>query len=129
MSGDVTGRSARFDPVLVVEDDAAVRRSLEWILEAEGIPVVAAATGHRALELATSQRPGLVLLDIGLPDISGDAVAEGVRAVHGDVPVLVMTADGRAAEKATRVGAVGYLTKPFEMDELVSAVRGILGAG
>jgi DNA-binding response OmpR family regulator len=69
-----------------------------------------------------------VLLDIGLPDMSGDAVAEGVRAAHGDVPILVMTADGRAAAKAERVGAAGYFSKPFELDELVAAVRGLLGS-
>jgi two-component system response regulator AtoC len=128
VSPDVAGRSVRFQAVLVVEDDAVVRQALEWTLEAEGIPVAAAATGRRALELAGSQRPGLLLLDLGLPDITGEAVAEGVRATHGDVPILVMTADGRAAEKAERVGAIGYLSKPFELDELIAVVKRTLGA-
>jgi DNA-binding response OmpR family regulator len=109
--------------VLVVEDDAQVRRTLEWTLEAEGLPFRLAPNGRRALELAASQRPGLVLLDLGLPDIDGFQVAEEVRATHGDVPILVMTADGRAAEKARRVGAFGYLSKPFDLDELIAIVR------
>ena len=125
---DASG-SVRFRPVLVVEDDATVRQALEWTLEAEGIAVSAAGSGRRALELAAGERPGLVLLDIGLPDIPGDAVAAGVRSAHGDVPILVMTADGRAAEKAARVGAVGYLSKPFELDELVATVKRLLAEG
>ena len=51
-----------------------------------------------------------------------------MRAAYGDVPILVMTADGRAAEKAERVGAVGYLRKPFELDELLAVVKRTLGA-
>jgi DNA-binding response OmpR family regulator len=128
MSDDRAARpTERPAPVLVVEDDAHVRRTLEWTLEAEDLPVQVAPTGRRALELATGQRPSLVLLDIGLPDIDGYAVAAGVRAVHGDdVPILVLTADGRAAEKARQVGAVGYLSKPFELDELVATVKRLL---
>jgi DNA-binding response OmpR family regulator len=127
VSAHDAGRSVRFNPVLVVEDDPAVRQALEWTLEAEGIPVAAAATGRRAVELAASQRPGLVLLDMGLPDISGEAVAAAVRAAHSDVPIFVLTADGRAAEKAERVGAVGYLSKPFELDELIAVVKRLIG--
>jgi DNA-binding response OmpR family regulator len=128
VSADDAGRSGRLKSVLLVEDDPAVRQTLEWTLEAEGIPVAAAATGRKALELAAGERPGMVLLDVGLPDISGEAVAAGVRATYGDVPILVMTADGRAAEKAQRVGAVGYLSKPFELDDLIDAVKRTLGA-
>ena len=127
MSHTDAGRSKRFRPVLVVEDDTVVRRTLEWALEAEGIPVAAAGTGRQALELAGGERPAMVLLDMGLPDITGQEVAEGVRATHGNVPILVLTADGRAAQKAQQVGAVGYLSKPFDLDELVGRVREILG--
>ena len=122
------GAGARLGPILIVEDDAQVRRTLQWTLEAEGLPVQAASTGRRAVELAASERPGLMLLDMGLPDIDGYAVADRVRAVYGDVPIVVVTADGRAAEKARRVGARGYLSKPFELDDLVATVRRFLGA-
>jgi DNA-binding response OmpR family regulator len=75
------------------------------------------------------QRPALVVLDIGLPDIDGYAVAEGLRAAHAEpVPILVMTADGRAREKAERVGARAYLHKPFELQELVDHVRRLLAS-
>jgi DNA-binding response OmpR family regulator len=123
------GGSIQFRPVLVVEDDPTVRQALKWTLEEEGIPVTVASTGRRAIELAAAERPGLVLLDIGLPDIPGGAVADGVRSTAGDVPILVMSADGRAAEKAAQVGAVGYFSKPFELDELVVEVRRILTEG
>jgi DNA-binding response OmpR family regulator len=129
LSDGSEGQAAPPGPILVVEDDAQVRRTLEWTLEAEGLPVRVAPTGRRALELAAAERPGLMLLDMGLPDIDGYAVAEGVRAAQGPVPILVITADGRAAEKAERVGALGYLSKPFELDELVATVRRALGVG
>jgi DNA-binding response OmpR family regulator len=127
----LSGRPAKAPPtgpVLLVEDDAAVRRTLEWTLEAEGIAVSAAGTGRVALELAASQRPGLVLLDIGLPDMTGYDVADTIKATYGEVPIVVLTADGRAAEKAERVGAQGYLSKPFELDELIAMVKQILVA-
>jgi DNA-binding response OmpR family regulator len=96
--------------VLLVEDDDLVRQSILWTLEDEG-------TGQ----------PDLVLLDIGLPGIDGFGVADRLRVLYGSqVPVVVLTADGRAAEKARRVGAVAYLHKPFEIDDLIRTVRTLL---
>ena len=110
--------------ILVVEDDLHVRQTIQWALEDEGLPVETASDGRQALEWATHQRPGLVILDMGLPIIDGFGVAAGLRATYGDaVPILTVTADGRAAEKARRVGAVDFLHKPFEIDALISAVR------
>jgi DNA-binding response OmpR family regulator len=109
--------------VLLVEDDPQVRLAIRWTLEAEGIVVEAAATGRHALALAADRRPTLVLLDFGLPDLSGDAVADGLKAAYGDVPILLLTADGRAAERAARAEAFAYLRTPFEMDELVGVVK------
>jgi DNA-binding response OmpR family regulator len=117
--------------VLIVEDDPHLRQTIEWTLQDEGYAIALAADGQEALDQARRERPALVLLDMGLPRIDGFGVAEGLRAAYGDgahgVPVVVMTADDRAAEKARRVGAVDYLRKPFDLDELIETVRRAAG--
>jgi DNA-binding NarL/FixJ family response regulator len=66
---------------------------------------------------------------MGLPIIDGAGVAAGLHSTYGNtVTILTMTADGRAAEKAQRIGAIGYLSKPFDFDDLINAVRNALGA-
>lgn len=120
MSGD-TGRA--LGPILVVDDDPGLREIIREALEDEGLVVEAACDGMQALELAARHRPTLVVLDWGLPVLDGGAVAARLREVHGDgLRILVVTADGRAAEKARRVRAVGYLDKPFNINRLVSTV-------
>ena len=110
--------------VLIVDDDPGVRQAIQWALEDEGFSVEAAADGQAALELATSRRPDLVLLDITLPRLDGYGVARELRREHGPaLPILAITADGQAPEKARRVGAYAFVRKPFELDELLAAVR------
>ena len=128
-----TAAPARSEPagqphVLLVEDDPQVRLAVRWTLEAEGYAVDAATTGHEALGLAATRPPHVVLLDMGLPDIPGHEVASRLRAAHGDIPILVLTADTHAAQKAARVGAVAYLTKPFESEDLVAEVSRAISA-
>ncbi|MBV9282246.1 MAG: response regulator [Chloroflexi bacterium] len=116
------------DVVLVVEDDDTLREVIKWALEDEGARVAVAADGQQALEWVATHRPALIVLDVGLPIVGGDGVAAGVRAIHGDtVPILVVTADGRAAEKARKVGAFAYLHKPFDLDRLVHIVQHQMG--
>ena len=111
-------------PILVVEDDALVRRSVCAALEDEGLLVVAAADGQAALRVAALQPPALVVLDITLPILNGYLVADALRETHGsDLPILVMSADGRVREKARRVGAFAHLHKPFDLEDLVRGVR------
>jgi len=113
--------------VLVVEDDSDLRQTIQWLLEDEGFLVETAGDGKEALERATQRKPSLVVLDMGLPIIDGNGVAAGLRSTYGNsVTILTMTADGRAAEKAQRIGAIGYLSKPFDLDALVDAVRSAL---
>ena len=110
--------------VLVVEDDANLRDTLVWALQDDGIDVAAAVDGPDAVHKATVKAPGLVVLDIGLPGLDGFGVATALRARVGtDLPILVITADGRAREKAETVGAYAYLHKPFDVDVLVQRVR------
>jgi CheY-like chemotaxis protein len=116
-------------PILVVDDDPEIRQMIQWALEDEGWTVETAADGRQALDQATRSRPSLVVLDMGLPLLDGDGVAAGLRVAYGAaIPIVVVTADGRAAEKADRVGARAHLAKPFEIEALCDAVRRALAA-
>ena len=109
--------------VLVVDDDRRVRDLVRLALEEEGFAVTTAADGDEAIALASAERPGLLVLDLTLPRADGFAVAEAMRQAHGDaLPIVVVTADGSPAEKARRIGAVGFLRKPFDVDELTELV-------
>jgi DNA-binding response OmpR family regulator len=117
-------------PVLVVDDDPIVRGLICRALEEEGLAVLDAANGQLALEQASRLQPALVVLDVTLPVLSSKAAAAGVRALAGEhVPILVITADSHPTEKARNLGAYASLSKPFDVDELVSLVRrGLDGA-
>jgi len=112
-------------PVLVVDDDPIVRAMIRQALEDEGIPVVTASDGRQALEEADRVHPRLVILDVSLPVLPGEAVANQMRQMLSNEPLQIMaiTADGRPAEKARALGAFAYLAKPFDVDELVEIVR------
>jgi DNA-binding response OmpR family regulator len=110
--------------ILVVDDDPELRHVIRWALEEEGWAVETAADGQQALEQACRRRPRLVILDMGLPRLDGNGVAAGLRTVYGDtVPIVVITADGQAVDKARRVGAHAHLSKPFEIDDLCAVVH------
>ena len=114
--------------ILVVDDDPQVRKWIQDVLESEGLEVETAAEGLRALELAARRPPAVVVLDITLPGLHGAEVARGLRRIVGEqVPILVITADGRATEKAAQAQAFAYLCKPFSVDELLTTVRRGLG--
>lgn len=110
-------------PVLVVDDDPHMRQMISWALEDDGLLVATAADGRQALELAAQRRPALVVLDLTLPDLGGEEISARLRGERTDLPILVITADGYAQQKARRVGAYAYLHKPFELAELLEAVR------
>jgi two-component system KDP operon response regulator KdpE len=110
--------------VLVVDDELTIRRTLEINLRARGYEVDLAPTGERALELAARHHPDVVVLDVGLPGISGHDVIEGIRG-WSDVPIIVLSARDQESEKvaALDAGADDYVTKPFGMNELLARVR------
>lgn len=112
--------------VLVVDDDPRIRQVVCWALEDEGYSVAEAGDAEQAVAAATQRPPAVVVLDFGLPKGDGATVAGELRAVTGEpaLPVVIVTADGRASEKAARAGAVAYFHKPFDVDELLRAVRG-----
>ncbi|HEY6481327.1 MAG TPA: response regulator [Streptosporangiaceae bacterium] len=121
------GPAARPGRVLVVDDQPAMRRVLELSLAAHGYRVDSAATGAAALARARQEPPDLMILDLGLPDLDGLQVIAEVRTFSA-VPIVVMSArDAEAAEaRARAAGADDYLTKPFEIGQLVSRVRAAL---
>ncbi|HLG73956.1 MAG TPA: response regulator [Chloroflexota bacterium] len=110
--------------VLVVDDEPGIVQFMSAALEDEGFSVTTASDGRRATELAAQRRPDLVVLDWMLPRLDGDGVAEEIRRMYGDdVPILLVTADGRAQMKAERVGAFAYLSKPFDLDRFLNLIR------
>ena len=110
--------------VLVVDDDPALLRTMAINLRAHGYEVVLAATGAEALRAAAGAHPDAVLLDLGLPDMDGQQVLEGIRG-WSPVPVIVLSARRVSDDKvdALDAGADDYVTKPFGMDELLARLR------
>jgi DNA-binding response OmpR family regulator len=107
--------------ILVVDDDPQMRELMSWALAEEGFLVEAAADGLEALERIAESPPGLAVLDVTLPGADGFAVADRLRVQS--IPILMVTADGSAAQKAARMGAYRYLRKPFAMQDLLTGVR------
>src|SRR5215212_8300218 len=105
--------------VLVADDDPVLRTILVTILEDEGDGVVAAANGQDALELALAQDVELILLDLGMPRLSGEAFCRTYRERGGHAPVILVTASQPDAVAAaiTACGAVASIPKPFEINQ------------
>ena len=110
--------------VLVVDDEPQILRALKINLSVRGYEVITAATGAGALRAATERHPDVVILDLGLPDISGIEVLAGLRGWL-TVPVIVLSARTDSADKveALDAGADDYVTKPFGMDEFLARLR------
>jgi len=110
--------------VLVVDDEAPIRRTMRANLEARGYVVDLAENGEQALALAARHHPDVVLLDLGLPGIDGLAVIDGLRG-WSQVPIVVLSARGGERDKvaALDAGADDYVAKPFGMDELMARLR------
>jgi DNA-binding response OmpR family regulator len=116
--------------VLIVEDEPHIVESLSFILQREGYAVSAAGDGETALGLLRASPPGLLLLDLMLPGISGFEVLKTVRSdpALATIPVVVLTAKGQARDRrmAEDIGVDGFVTKPFSNRELVELVRALV---
>lgn len=117
--------------ILVIDDDRAVARLLVASLGQEGHTVRSALTSDEGLELATSFQPDLVLLDVGLPDMSGLEVLKRIRTITPAVAVIMVTAntDPQRARKALELGALAYVDKPFDVAYLKRVVAMALTEG
>ena len=113
--------------VLVVEDEAKIRDLVRLYLEREGMSVVTTASGAGAIALVETVEPDLIVLDLRLPDVDGEAVAAEVRRTRS-TPILMLTAKSSEADRVAglELGADDYLTKPFSPRELVLRVQAIL---
>jgi two-component system KDP operon response regulator KdpE len=110
--------------LLLIEDDAQIRRFLRASLVTQGYELIEAGTGRDGLALAASQVPEIVLLDLGLPDMEGLDVIKQLRA-FSTVPIIVLSARGQERDKVANLdaGADDYLTKPFGIGELLARIR------
>jgi two-component system response regulator MprA len=117
--------------ILVVDDDAPIRRMLDRTLSAEGYAVETAADGGAALAAVERSTPDLVVLDVGLPGVDGLAVSRRLRGKGLAVPVLLLTARDSVPDRVAGLdaGADDYLVKPFATEELLARVRALLRRG
>jgi two-component system, OmpR family, KDP operon response regulator KdpE len=110
--------------ILLVDDELSIQRATATLLRSRGYAVAVAGTGAEALEVFERERPSLVIVDLGLPDIDGTVVCQRLRA-RADVPILVLSVRGeeRSKVEALDAGADDYVTKPFGPEELLARVR------
>ncbi|MBT9588487.1 response regulator transcription factor [bacterium] len=116
-----------FIRVLVVDDEAAVRRFLKTSLIPRGYEVKEASTGQEAIEMVTQSRPDVILLDLGLPDLDGVEVTKILRE-WCSIPIIILSVRDRESDKvaALDAGADDYLSKPFGLNELTARLRAAL---
>jgi two-component system KDP operon response regulator KdpE len=113
--------------VLVVDDEQAIRRFLRVALSSQGYAVVEASSGQEGLSAATTQKPAVIILDLGLPDIDGIEVTRLLRE-WAQIPIIILSVRGSESDKiaALDAGADDYLTKPFGVGELLARLRAAL---
>ncbi|HJW76672.1 MAG TPA: response regulator transcription factor [Thermoleophilia bacterium] len=113
--------------IVVIDDEPSVQEVVRAYLEKDGYLVYVAANGKDGLTLAERTKPGLIVLDLMLPDVTGEEVCREIRS-RSDVPVLMLTAKAGEEERVSglMLGADDYLVKPFSPRELVARVRAVL---
>ncbi|MBS1112709.1 MAG: two component transcriptional regulator, winged helix family [Nitrospirae bacterium] len=114
-------------PILVVEDDKKISKVVKVYLEGEGYRVITADSGRGAIDAALKEIPSLVILDLMLPDISGEEVCQELKET-GDFPIIMVTAKSSENERVAgfALGADDYVVKPFSPRELVARVKAVL---
>lgn len=117
--------------ILIIDDETSLVSSLAFALEEEGFKVHGAETGEAGLQAVADLHPDLVLLDFRLPDQTGLEVLAAMPRENGEPQVIMISAHGdtRAAVKAVKMGAADYLTKPFDLDDLLHTIRTALERG
>lgn len=113
--------------ILIIDDEPQIRRSIRNLISREGARLLEAGTGAEGLNLAASSRPDLIILDLGLPDMTGVEVCRDLRGWTA-APILVLSARHSESEKVELLdaGADDYVTKPFSAEELSARVRALL---
>ncbi len=118
----------RGSQVLVVDDDASVRRALDRALVIHGFEVQSAASGADALRMLAARAPDVVVLDVSMPEVDGIEVCRRLRAAGDTTPVLMLTARDSVGDRVAGLdaGADDYLLKPFALEELLARLRALL---
>jgi two-component system, OmpR family, catabolic regulation response regulator CreB len=113
--------------ILIVDDEPAIRDSIQFVLESEGFSTLQLPTGGEVLGVLTSRGVNLVVLDVGLPDVSGFDVLKEIRK-HGATPVILLTARNAELDRVLglEIGADDYVVKPFSTRELAARVKAVL---
>lgn len=116
--------------VLIVDDQFGIRTLLNEVLQKEGYEIFQAANGLQALQIMKKHSPDLVLLDMKIPGMDGLEILEKLKEIDAEVRVLIMTAYGELdmIEKTKKLGALAHFSKPFDIDEVRSAVKKYLVA-
>ena len=116
--------------VLIVDDEPAIRRFLRVTLAAQDYNTLEATSGQEALDMAAREKPDIIVLDLGLPDMDGVEVTQLLRQ-WTDMPIIILSVRGSEGDKiaALDAGADDYLTKPFGVGELLARLRAALRRG
>lgn len=111
--------------ILVVEDDKDLRDVLQQTLNDQGYLVRLASDGTQALQMIQKVEPDLLLLDLGLPTVKGDTVCREVKKNYPEIPIIILTGRDTTADvvQGLNLGADDYITKPFEVEELVARIK------
>ncbi len=114
-------------PIIIIEDDRKIARVVKVYLEGEGFKVIHTEKGKDALAFALKEPPSLVILDLMLPDMSGEEVCQELREI-GDFPIVMLTAKSSEEERVAgfALGADDYIVKPFSPRELVARVKAVI---
>ena len=129
MPSDARKNSPKAPRILIVDDDAGQRSLLDSFLKSQGFETVPVASGEQALEILRTEEISMMISDVRMPGISGLETLRRARKEHAVLPVLLVTAyaDIREAVGAMRDGAVNYLAKPIDLDELLASVQQATG--
>src|SRR5688572_15003421 len=111
--------------VLVIDDEAGLRRTLDLILQDEGCEVLTASDGEEGIRIALAEDPDIILCDIRMPKLDGLGFVDRYRESRGEALIIMMSAYGavETAIEAMRHGAYDYISKPFNADEVILAIR------
>jgi DNA-binding response OmpR family regulator len=113
--------------ILVVDDEVSIVESIKYNLEREGFRTITAADGEEALQVFEMERPDLIILDLMLPKLGGEAVCKHIRR-ESEIPIIMLSAKGEEVDRVVglEIGADDYMTKPFSMRELMARVKSVL---